>query len=92
MTSQGLSHAVGIVLANTEAWWLRGIGCIPLHSIMEDAATAEISRARIGSGEEASECRRRMNVEGEADFQCVGAGKSKGKWRADVEHGRAGRR
>lgn len=46
ITSQGLNHGVGIVLAYTEAW-LRGIGCIPLHNNMEDAATAEISRAQI---------------------------------------------
>jgi malate synthase len=27
--------------------WLRGIGCVPLHNLMEDAATAEISRTQI---------------------------------------------
>lgn len=46
ITSKGLSHGIGIVLAYTEAW-LRGVGCIPLHNAMEDAATAEISRAQI---------------------------------------------
>jgi len=46
ITSHGLAHGVGIVLAYTEAW-LRGVGCIPLHNAMEDAATAEISRAQI---------------------------------------------
>ena len=46
ITSTGLVHGVGIVLAYTEAW-LRGVGCIPLHNAMEDAATAEISRAQI---------------------------------------------
>ena len=46
ITSKGLVHGIGIVLAYTEAW-LRGIGCIPLHNAMEDAATAEISRAQI---------------------------------------------
>jgi malate synthase len=46
ITSAGLSHGIGIVLAYTEAW-LRGTGCIPLHNAMEDAATAEISRAQI---------------------------------------------
>ncbi len=30
----------------TEAW-LRGNGCVPLHNLMEDAATAEISRTQI---------------------------------------------
>ena len=46
ITSDGLSKGVKIVMAYSEAW-LRGIGCIPLHNAMEDAATAEISRAQI---------------------------------------------
>eukprot|EP00529_Nitzschia_sp_RCC80_P025622 CAMPEP_0113482102 /NCGR_PEP_ID=MMETSP0014_2-20120614/22747_1 /TAXON_ID=2857 /ORGANISM="Nitzschia sp." /LENGTH=540 /DNA_ID=CAMNT_0000375611 /DNA_START=183 /DNA_END=1805 /DNA_ORIENTATION=+ /assembly_acc=CAM_ASM_000159 len=46
ITSAGLARGIHIVLAYTEAW-LRGIGCIPLHNAMEDAATAEISRAQI---------------------------------------------
>jgi malate synthase len=27
--------------------WLRGNGCVPLYNLMEDAATAEISRTQI---------------------------------------------
>jgi malate synthase len=27
--------------------WLRGVGCVPLFNLMEDAATAEISRAQL---------------------------------------------
>jgi malate synthase len=27
--------------------WLRGTGCVPLFNLMEDAATAEISRAQL---------------------------------------------
>ncbi len=27
--------------------WLRGNGCVPLNNLMEDAATAEISRAQV---------------------------------------------
>lgn len=46
ITSVGLQKGVSIVLAYTEAW-LRGVGCIPLNHHMEDAATAEISRAQI---------------------------------------------
>lgn len=46
ITSAHLEHGIGIVLAYSEAW-LRGVGCIPLHNAMEDAATAEISRAQI---------------------------------------------
>lgn len=46
ITSDALCNGIKIVLAYTEAW-LRGIGCIPLNNAMEDAATAEISRAQI---------------------------------------------
>lgn len=46
ITSHALKKGIAIVLAYTEAW-LRGIGCIPLNHHMEDAATAEISRAQI---------------------------------------------
>ena len=46
LTNLLLDYSVSIVLAYTEAW-LRGIGCIPLNHHMEDAATAEISRAQI---------------------------------------------
>lgn len=27
--------------------WLRGTGCVPLYNLMEDAATAEISRSQL---------------------------------------------
>ena len=27
--------------------WIRGIGCVPINNLMEDAATAEISRAQV---------------------------------------------
>lgn len=27
--------------------WLRGLGCVPLHNLMEDAATAEIARCQV---------------------------------------------
>ena len=30
--------------------WLRGTGCVPIHNLMEDAATAEISRWVGGRG------------------------------------------
>jgi len=29
------------------AAWLRGVGCVPLYNLMEDAATAEISRSQV---------------------------------------------
>jgi malate synthase len=42
----GLRHNVRIGISYLEAW-LRGNGCIPLDHLMEDAATAEISRAQV---------------------------------------------
>jgi malate synthase len=46
MTEAGLKQNVAVGLGYVEAW-LRGIGCVPLFNLMEDAATAEISRAQI---------------------------------------------
>jgi len=46
ITSEGLRENVAVGIAYTEAW-LRGVGCIPYHNKMEDAATAEISRAQV---------------------------------------------
>ncbi|ORZ37289.1 malate synthase [Catenaria anguillulae PL171] len=37
---------INIALMYTEAW-LRGAGCVPIHNLMEDAATAEISRSQL---------------------------------------------
>jgi malate synthase len=45
-TEAGLRHSVRVALGYLEAW-LRGVGCVPLHHLMEDAATAEISRAQV---------------------------------------------
>ncbi len=46
ITETGLRQNVAIGLGYMEAW-LRGIGCVPLFNLMEDAATAEISRAQL---------------------------------------------
>ena len=46
ITEAGLRQNVAVGLGYVEAW-LRGIGCVPLFNLMEDAATAEISRAQI---------------------------------------------
>jgi malate synthase len=46
ITEAGLKQNVAVGLGYLEAW-LRGIGCVPLFNLMEDAATAEISRAQI---------------------------------------------
>ncbi|DBA03208.1 TPA: hypothetical protein N0F65_003928 [Lagenidium giganteum] len=46
ITFKGLEENIDVSLVYSEAW-LRGSGCIPLHNKMEDAATAEISRAQV---------------------------------------------
>jgi malate synthase len=46
ITEAGLRQNVAVCLGYLEAW-LRGIGCVPLFNLMEDAATAEISRAQL---------------------------------------------
>ncbi len=45
-TDAGLRHNVRVGIQYLEAW-LRGNGCVPLYDLMEDAATAEISRAQV---------------------------------------------
>ena len=45
-TEAGLRQNVAVGIGYVEAW-LRGIGCVPLFNQMEDAATAEISRAQV---------------------------------------------
>lgn len=42
ITDKGIRVNVSIALQYMEAW-LRGLGCVPIHNLMEDAATAEIS-------------------------------------------------
>jgi malate synthase len=46
ITEAGLRNNVGVALQYMAAW-LSGNGCVPIHNLMEDAATAEISRAQI---------------------------------------------
>src|ERR1700678_3798098 len=46
ITEAWLRQNVAVGLGYVEAW-LRGIGCVPLFNLMEDAATAEISRAQL---------------------------------------------
>jgi malate synthase len=45
-TEEGLRHNLRVGVQYVEAW-LRGVGCVPLYHLMEDAATAEISRAQV---------------------------------------------
>jgi malate synthase len=45
-TEDGLRQNIRVGVQYLEAW-LRGSGCVPLYNLMEDAATAEISRAQL---------------------------------------------
>jgi len=46
ITEKGLRDNIKVGLQYTEAW-LSGNGCVPLYNLMEDAATAEISRSQL---------------------------------------------
>ncbi|MCZ6669963.1 MAG: malate synthase A [Acidobacteria bacterium] len=46
ITEEGFRTNVRVGVRYMEAW-LRGNGCVPLYGLMEDAATAEISRTQI---------------------------------------------
>ncbi|MBM3756553.1 MAG: malate synthase A [Acidobacteria bacterium] len=46
ITEKGLRMNIDIGLQYLEAW-LNGNGCVPIYNLMEDAATAEISRSQV---------------------------------------------
>ncbi|WP_019947015.1 malate synthase A [Hymenobacter aerophilus] len=46
ITEAGLRLNLDVAVRYLESW-LRGNGCVPIHHLMEDAATAEISRAQV---------------------------------------------
>ena len=46
ITEEGLRWNIDVGLQYLEAW-LRGLGCVPIYNLMEDAATAEICRAQV---------------------------------------------
>jgi malate synthase len=46
ITEDGLRHNIDVGIQYMEAW-LSGNGCVPIYNLMEDAATAEISRSQI---------------------------------------------
>lgn len=45
-TEAGLRHNLNVGVLYLESW-LRGVGCVPLYDLMEDTATAEISRTQV---------------------------------------------
>ena len=46
ITEKGIRININVGILYIESW-LQGNGCVPLYNLMEDAATAEISRAQI---------------------------------------------
>lgn len=46
ITEAGLHANIEVAIAYLGAW-LAGTGCVPIHNLMEDAATAEISRSQL---------------------------------------------
>jgi malate synthase len=46
ITADGLRVNVDVGIQYLEAW-LNGNGCVPIYNLMEDAATAEISRSQV---------------------------------------------
>ncbi len=46
ITEQGLRMNIDVGIQYVEAW-LNGSGCVPIYNLMEDAATAEISRTQV---------------------------------------------
>lgn len=48
ITTEGIRKNLFIALSYIESW-LRGVGCVPINNLMEDAATAEVSRLQLYS-------------------------------------------
>jgi malate synthase len=46
ITFGGLRTNIDVGVQYLESW-LRGVGCVPIYNLMEDAATAEISRTQV---------------------------------------------
>jgi malate synthase len=46
ITEDGIRKNLNIGLSYMEGW-LRGVGCVPINFLMEDAATAEVSRSQL---------------------------------------------
>lgn len=46
ITEAGLRNNIGVGIHYLGSW-LSGNGCVPIHNLMEDAATAEISRSQV---------------------------------------------
>ena len=46
ITEAGLRNDINVAIHYIGSW-LAGVGCVPIHNLMEDAATAEIARSQV---------------------------------------------
>ncbi|CAG8811360.1 15851_t:CDS:1, partial [Racocetra fulgida] len=46
ITENGIRNNISVGLTYIDSW-LGGLGCVPINNLMEDAATAEISRSQL---------------------------------------------
>ncbi len=46
ITEAGLRNDINVAIHYIGSW-LSGLGCVPIHNLMEDAATAEIARSQV---------------------------------------------
>ena len=46
ITETGIANNIDVTLQYLDSW-LKGVGAVAIHNLMEDAATAEISRAQL---------------------------------------------
>ncbi len=64
ITEAGLRTNISVGIQYLEAW-LGGQGCVPIYNLMEDAATAEISRAQVWQWIRSPEGRARRRAQGD---------------------------
>jgi len=62
VTEDGIRKNLNIGLGYMEGW-LRGVGCVPINFLMEDAATAEVSRSQLWQW-----CKHQTKLEGGQTF------------------------
>jgi len=87
-TEVGLRHNVRVGIQYLESW-LRGVGCVPIYSLMEDAATAEISRAQVWQWIHHAAPLSDGSVVGEARFRAI-VGEEMDQLRAELGDARLG--
>ena len=86
ITEAGLRMNINVGIHYLGAW-LGGNGCVPIHNLMEDAATAEISRSQVWQWIRSSQGRARRRPQGHR-----GDGARAGSGRAGEDQGQRRRR